>query len=160
MLYNLKNADSCEDFWNGCLVKAERSFLSSWGRARMPWLLNTAVIDQGEQLNPGFPCSFYVVLLGLLVCLFCCCFLSSSQFKKTVLLPSTLHSVVSLLDKFCLWSPFQGLNSSLAECLFLPCVPLSSRSDCLVLLTCFFPHSHVLSLARFARHGILFPPAY
>lgn len=98
---------------------------------------------------------------GFLFTCFAVVFWVHPSSKKTVLLPSTWDSVVSLLGRFCLWSHFQGFNSSLAECLLLACVPLSSRSDCLVLLTWFFSSlTHVLSLARFARPGILFPPAY
>lgn len=137
----------------GFLVKDERNLLSSQGsRGRMTWLLNSSCDwIKGRNLNRGFPCWLYVVLLGFILNFL----LNPCQFKKTVFLPSTMYNVVSLLGNFCLQSLFQDLNFSVAECLLLACVSFTSQ----VRLLCvsdmvFFSLIHVLPLAGFTRGGI------
>lgn len=116
------------------LVKGERSLLSSWGWGEdVPVIKQQLWLVKGRNLNPGFPC-LYVVLLGFIFNFFW----SSSQFKKTVFLPSTMYNVISLLGKFCLRTLFQDLNFSLAECLLFACVLFTSQFRLLCVSDLFF----------------------
>lgn len=63
----------------------------------MPWLLNTAVIDQGEQLNPRFPMLILCCVARASCLLVLLLFFEFIPVQEICPLPSTLCSVVSLL---------------------------------------------------------------
>lgn len=95
---------------------------ASWSKMKGAFRGTWVALGVEQKLKPGFPMFVGCCLWGLFLYL-----LSSSRFKKSVLLPSTVYGVVSLLSKRCLRSLFQDFSLSLAACLLFACVPFTGQ---------------------------------